>query len=147
MDIKKFDYLNFSQSKNTNYNNINANDNNKPRLVEHNVKYFIKNVLKNCHTIKQNNYNLYFNCSLFILFIILFSLILFFKYKGNFNSKEFLLKQQKDKEYIMSKLFYYNRVNYDNRQKIRNNMITNLPDFNEHPEASILHNKMFNMKD
>ena len=55
MDIKKFDYLNFSQSKNTNYNNNNNNDINKPRLVEHNVKYFLKNVLKNCHTIKQNN--------------------------------------------------------------------------------------------
>jgi|TARA_Y100000389_G_C17463294_1_gene523414 hypothetical protein len=145
MDIKKFDYLNFSQSKNTNYNN--NNDINKPRLVEHNVKYFLKNVLKNCHTIKQNNYNLYFNSCLLIFFIILFSLILSFKYKGYSTNQELLLKQQKDKEYIMSKLFYYNRVNYDNKQKMRNNMITNLPDFNEHPEASILHNKMFNMKD
>ncbi len=145
MDIKKFDYLNFSQSKNTNYNN--NNDINKPRLVEHNVKYFLKNVLKNCHTIKQNNYNFYFNSCLLIFFIILFSLILCFKYKGYSTNQELLLKQQKDKEYIMSKLFYYNRVNYDNKQKMRNNMITNLPDFNEHPEASILHNKMFNMKD
>ncbi len=146
MDIKKFDYLNFSQSKNKNYNSIN-NDINKPRLVEHNVKYFLKNVLKNCHNIKQNNYNFYYNSCLLILFIILFSLILSFKYKGNSTNKELLLKQEKDKQYIMSKLFYYNRVNYDNKQKMRNNMITNLPDFNEHPEASILHNKMFNMKD
>tara|TARA_X000000368_G_scaffold9761_1_gene7778 strand:- start:210 stop:653 length:444 start_codon:yes stop_codon:yes gene_type:complete len=147
MDINKYDYLNFNKSTNMKYYNSNNNDINKPKLVEHNVKYFLKGVLKNCNTIKQNNYNFYFNSCLFILFIITFSLILCFKYKGNSTNEELLLKQQKDKEYIMSKLFYYNRVNYDNKQKIRNNMITNLPDFNDHPEASILHNKMFNMKE
>ena len=49
----------------------------------------------------------------------------------------------KDKQYIMSKLVYYNRVNLDNQQKIKNNMITNLPDFSNHPEASLLHKNIF----
>ena len=48
----------------------------------------------------------------------------------------------KDKQYIMSKLVYYNRVNLDNQLKIKNNMITNLPDFSNHPEASLLHKKI-----
>ena len=31
----------------------------------------------------------------------------------------------------MSKLVYYNRQNLENNQKIRNNMITNLPDYGD----------------
>jgi hypothetical protein len=49
----------------------------------------------------------------------------------------------KDKEYIMSKLIYYNRQNLDNQQKIRNNMITNLPDYGNHVEANILHKNLY----
>ena len=146
MDIKKFDYLNINNiNKNTNNNNLKNNtNNNTPKLVENNVKFFLKNILKNCNTIKQNNYNFYYNSCLFIIFITIFSIILFFKYKGNYSNSELEKKKQKDKQYIMSKLFYYNRIDLDNKQKIKNNMITNLPNFDEHPEASILHNKMFN---
>ena len=53
-------------------------------------------------------------------------------------SKKYYEKSMKDKEYIMSKLVYYNRQNIDNQQKIKNNMITNLPDYSNHIEANIL---------
>ena len=43
----------------------------------------------------------------------------------------------------MSKLVYYNRADLENKQRIQNNMITNLPDFNNHPEASLLHRKIY----
>ena len=49
----------------------------------------------------------------------------------------------KDNNYIMSKLVYYNRQNIDNQQKIKNNLITNLPNYGNHPEANLLHKKIY----
>ena len=43
----------------------------------------------------------------------------------------------------MSKLIYYNRVNLENKKRENNNMITNLPDYSNHPEASLLHRKIY----
>ena len=138
MDFKNINnYLNFSNSNN-NIENIN-----KPKLIEPGVKYFFKGVLKECNNYKQKNYNFIYNLSLFLLFFIILGIILFYRYKGNKTSEEKYIKNMKDKQYIMSKLVYYNRVNLDNQQKIKNNMITNLPDFSNHPEASLLHKKIY----
>ena len=138
MDFKNINnYLNFSNSNN-NIENIN-----KPKLIEPGVKYFFKGVLKECNNYKQKNYNFFYNLSLFLLFFIILGIILFYRYKGNKTSEEKYIKNMKDKQYIMSKLVYYNRVNLDNQQKIKNNMITNLPDFSNHPEASLLHKKIY----
>ena len=51
-----------------------------------------------------------------------------------------------DNNYIMSKLVYYNKMNIDNQQNIRNNLVTNLPNnnYNQNPEAMLLHNKIYN---
>ena len=138
MDFKNINnYLNFNNSNN-NIENIN-----KPKLIEPGVKYFFKGVLKECNNYKQKNYNFIYNLSLFLLFFIILGIILFYRYKGNKTSEEKYIKNMKDKQYIMSKLVYYNRVNLDNQQKIKNNMITNLPDFSNHPEASLLHKKIY----
>ena len=138
MDFKNINnYLNFSNSNN-NIENIN-----KPKLIEPGVKYFFKGILKECNNYKQKNYNFIYNLSLFLLFFIILGIILFYRYKGNKTSEEKYIKNMKDKQYIMSKLVYYNRVNLDNQQKIKNNMITNLPDFSNHPEASLLHKKIY----
>ena len=138
MDFKNINnYLNFSNSNN-NIENIN-----KPKLIEPGVKYFFKGVLKECNNYKQKNYNFIYNLSLFLLFFIILGIILFYRYKGNKTPQEKYIKSMKDKQYIMSKLVYYNRVNLDNQQKIKNNMITNLPDFSNHPEASLLHKKIY----
>ena len=61
----------------------------------------------------------------------------------NNSRKSYYEKSVKDKEYIMSKLVYYNRQNIDNQQKIKNNMITNLPDYGNHVEANLLHKKIY----
>ena len=138
MDFKNINnYLNFNNSNN-NIENIN-----KPKLIEPGVKYFFKGILKECNNYKQKNYNFIYNLSLFLLFFIILGIILFYRYKGNKTSEEKYIKNMKDKQYIMSKLVYYNRVNLDNQQKIKNNMITNLPDFSNHPEASLLHKKIY----
>ena len=138
MDFKNINnYLNFSNSNN-NIENIN-----KPKLIEPGVKYFFKGVLKECNNYKQKNYNFIYNLSLFLLFFIILGIILFYRYKGNISDKEKYEKNMKDKQYIMSKLVYYNRANLENQQRIQNNMITNLPDYNNHPEASLLHRKIY----
>lgn len=138
MDIKNINnYLNFNNSSDSN-DNIN-----KPKLIEPGVKYFFKGILKECHNYKQKNYNLVYNISLFILFFLILGIILFYRYKGNKTSQERYQKNLQDKQYIMSKLVYYNRANLENQQRIQNNMITNLPDFSNHPEASLLHRKIY----
>jgi len=138
MDFKNINnYLNFNKTSEESENF------NKPTLIEPGVKYFFKGILKECNNYKQNNYNLIYNISLFILFFSILGIILFYRYKGNINSEQRYVKNLKDKQYIMSKLVYYNRANIENNQRIKNNMITNLPDFTNHPEASLLHRKIY----
>ena len=115
----------------------------KPKLVAQGVKFFFKEVLKGCHNYKQSNYNSFYNISMFLFFTVVLGVILFIRYKGNKTSKSYYEKSMKDKEYIMSKLVYYNRQNIDNQQKIKNNMITNLPDYGNHVEANLLHKKIY----
>jgi hypothetical protein len=137
MDKNKDDYLNLS----INYNKIeNSID---PKLITPNVKFFLKNVLKNCNTIKNNNFSFFYNIGLFLLFIIVLTILLLFKYNGGKNSIQKYEKNLKDKQYIMSKLVYYNKANIENNQRIKNNMITNLPDYSNHPEAELLHKKIY----
>ena len=57
------------------------------------------------------------------LFVGILGIILYVKYKGNKSPEERYNKNLKDKQYIMSKLVYYNRVNLDNQTRIKNNMI------------------------
>ena len=132
-----------------NYLNLNnhfiskSEDLNKPKLVEPGVKYFFKNILKECHAIKMKHYNIYYNIILAGLFFGILGIILCYRYKGKKTKEEQYRKTLKDKQYIMSKLVYYNRQDLDNKQKIRNNMITNLPDYGNHPEAAQLHRKIY----
>ena len=138
MDLKNIN--DYTKILNNNVKNIT----NKPKLVDGGVKYFFKNMLKECNKYKQNNYNNIYNITMLLLFIIVLGSILFFKYKGNKSKEEIQKKNNKDKNYIMSKLVYYNRHHIENDQKIKNNMITNLPDYNNsHPEASLLHKKIY----
>ena len=137
MDFKNINnFLNFD-SFNNSHNNNNA------RLTDPGVKYFFNNILKNCHNIKQKYYNLYYNFSLLGLFILILGSILITRYKGKKSKEQQYLKSLKEKEYIMSKLVFYNKADIDNKQRLKNNMITNLPDYSNHPEASLLHRKIY----
>jgi len=137
------DFKNINNYLNLNNSYINNENIDKPKLIEPGVKYFFKGVLKECHNYKQKNYNLMYNISLVVLFFSILGIILFYRYKGNKTPQENYEKTIQDKEYIMSKLVYYNRVNLENKQKFQNNMITNLPDFSNHPEASLLDRKIY----
>ena len=134
-NIANYTNLQFSKSSN--------NPTDKPKLVDNGVKYFLREVLKNCHSYKQNNINIFYNITMFVLFVITLGIILLTRYKGNSMSRKYYEKSMKDKDYIMSKLVYYNRQNIDNQQRIKNNMITNLPDYSNHVEANILHKNLY----
>ena len=105
-DIANYTNLQFSKSTN--------NPTSKPKLVDNGVKYFLREVLKNCHNYKQKNNNIFYNITMFIVFVIILGIILVTRYKGSSMSKKYYEKSMKDKEYIMSKLVYYNRQNIDN---------------------------------
>ena len=137
MNFDIANYTNLQFSKATNYTTT------KPKLVDNGVKYFLREVLKNCHSYKQNNINIFYNITMFVLFVITLGIILLTRYKGNSMSKKYYEKSMKDKDYIMSKLVYYNRQNIDNQQRIKNNMITNLPDYSNHVGANILHKNLY----
>ena len=138
MDFKD-NYLNYNI-----FDNKTEEDNTiKPKLVHTSTKFFFNKILKNCNSVKQHNYNLFYNIGMFIVFASIFFIILYSKYKGNMSIEERYQKNTKDKQYIMSKLVYYNRQNLDNNQKIKNNMITNSPDYSDHPEASTLHKNVY----
>jgi hypothetical protein len=139
MNFNILDYTNFKLNNSVNEKTTFE----KPKLVDNGVKYFFKEVLKGCHNYKQNNYNIFFNISMFLVFILVLASILYMRYKGNKSSIQYYEKSMKDKDYIMSKLIYYNRQNIDNQQKIKNNMITNLPDYSNHVEANLLHKAIY----
>ena len=135
-----FDIVNYASTQFSKSSNVSTN---KPKLVDNGVKYFFREVLKNCHNYRQNNINTFYNITMFVFFVTTLGIILFMRYKGNNMSKKDYDKSMKDKAYIMSKLVYYNRQNIDNQQRLRNNMITNLPDYSNHVEANILHKNLY----
>ena len=113
---------------NTKHNNKNNNPNN-PKLVENNVKYFLKSILNNCNKAKLVTYNKYYNICMFLIFITIVTSILFIKYKTVNNTELKMQKNIKNQEYIYSKLLYYNHINNIEKQKIKNSMITNIPEY------------------
>ena len=104
--------------------------NSKPHLIENNVKYFINSTLTNCHKFKDQYFNNIYNISLFIGFFLILGIILFMNYKGNKTTKELEMKKQTDRHYIIRRLLKIKQENIDDRS-MRNNLITNLPLYNE----------------
>jgi hypothetical protein len=140
--MNKDNYIIDSISNNTKFFNE-IDFTNKPKLVTENVKNFINFQLKKCSEKKFLENSFFYNSLLFFIFILLLSLTLIFKYKGFKNKGDIYKKNLQDKQYIMSKLIYYNRQNIDNNNRIKNNLITDLPDYSNHPEASLLHRKIY----
>ena len=140
--MNKDNYIIDSISNNTKFFNE-IDFSNKPRLVTENVKNFINFQLKKCSEKKFLENSFFYNSLLFFIFILLLSSTLIFKYKGFKNKQDIYKKNLQDKQYIMSKLIYYNRQNIDNNNRIKNNLITDLPDYSNHPEASLLHRKIY----
>lgn len=142
MNFNILDYTNLQYNSIKHNTNL-VNNGTNPKLVDNGVKLFFKEVLKGCNKYKQANYNTFYNILMFAAFCLILAILLYSRYKGPHNYKSYYEKTLKDKEYIMSKLVYYNQQNIDHQQKIRNNMITNLPDYSNHPEANLLHKTVY----
>ena len=95
----------------------------RPNLIEPGMKYYLKQTLKNCNNVKNYYYNIIFNISIFIIFVIIISVTLYYKYKGVMNKEEKHRREEDKKKYILEKI--------QKMQKLRKNdsmdLITNLP--------------------
>jgi hypothetical protein len=92
---------------------------NGPLLVEPTIKKVLNSELRMSNEYKFQQNSMMLNLSLFILFIVFFSFVLWYCYKGK---QDPFLKREKDKqkrEYILSKLQHY--------QKMKQEVFTNIP--------------------
>jgi len=90
-----------------------------PHLVEKNIMFVMKDQLVECNKKKFYKNSITFNSILFILLISVISIILYIKYNGKQNKKKMLEKENKKKDYILSKLQFY--------QKMKTKEYTNMP--------------------
>jgi hypothetical protein len=113
--------------------NYNAIDFSKPILIEVGVKSFLNQTLKQCHIIKTSYYNTMYNLFLLIIFIILLSLILYFKYKGKPTEEDIKNRNREKEQYVVSVIQKFEKAKTDENQKIiQEEMITGLPHFTFH---------------
>jgi hypothetical protein len=96
-----------------------------PSLIENDTKFFIKHALRTSRDYKDKYINIATNIILFLLFILLFGGILYYKYKGKPNQEEILHRNNEKKKYFFQKLQKYQ----SDKQKESQRIITNLPTF------------------
>ena len=97
----------------------------RPMLIEPGVRYFIGSTLKECRKFKDNHISGIFNISMVVLFTVVLSAILLYRYKGQPTLAELEVKNRKKQEYILSKL---KQIAV---QKNSQSIITGLPLWNE----------------
>jgi hypothetical protein len=106
-------------------NSISNSITNAPSLIEPGVRYFIGGTLKECGKFKDKHISFFYNIGITILFIVVVSTFLFYKYKGRLTPGEIEIKNREKQEYIASKL---QQLAFHKKQQTYNeNMITQLP--------------------
>ena len=92
---------------------------NTPILVETTIKSIMNSQLNNCKKDKFTKNSIILNVSLFFIFCGILSFILFIQYKGKQNIEERIIKDNKKRNFILSKLQVL--------QKMKESQITNIP--------------------
>lgn len=95
----------------------------KPKLIEPGVKYFLNNVLKQSHIIKEKFYNTIFNIGMFIFFLLILGGILLYKYKGKLTPVEIAQKNKEKQQYILERIKNFQIA----KQRAHQELITSLP--------------------
>ena len=95
------------------------NPNPNPFLVEPTIKSIMNSQLNDCKKDKFLRNSMFLNIFLFIIFSVVVSVILFIQYKGKQNIEEQIIKDNKKRNYILSKLQVL--------QKMKESQITNIP--------------------
>ena len=104
---------------------MNTADFQKPKLIEIGVVQFLGQNLKNCQQKKAIYINKMFNIFMLGLFFCIIFLTLSYKYKGKLTKREKIIKQEKERKYIVDKV----RALQVEKQKEQQTIITNLPTF------------------
>jgi Tfp pilus assembly protein PilO len=97
----------------------------RPTLTEPGVKYFLKETLKNCKIKKDLQFNMLMNLGLLGMFVIIVSILLYYKYKTRPTEEDRKKKKQLKREYFVNKVRQMQAV----KAKQLNEQITNLPKF------------------
>jgi hypothetical protein len=96
-----------------------------PTLIEPGVKYYLSKQFDTYKLFKEKHTSIIVNLSLLLfLFVIIFGFI-YISYKGKPNKKELDLKNEKKKQYILSKINNFQKIK--NQFNYNTNTITNLP--------------------
>jgi len=94
-----------------------------PSLIENSTRFYIKHALKESRNIKNKYINIGVNIFLLLLFIIIISGFLIYKYKGKLSPEEKERKDREKKEYLINMMQKYSIQ----KQKESQSLITNLP--------------------
>ena len=97
-----------------------------PKLTEPGIKYFLNQSLKQCHKTKVSYYNNVMNIGLLMGFLIIFSLMLLYKYKGKLSPEDKKKKDYEKYKYILEKV----RKTKEDKLKLSQHLITGLPNWN-----------------
>jgi hypothetical protein len=108
-----------------------------PTLTEPGVKYFLRETLKQCHDKRVTHYNIIWNCGFFLFFMVLIGLILAYRKRHKLTPEEKKEKQEKDHARVMVKI----KALREERKKMNNEIITNLPKFEN--DFEIMHKKYY----
>jgi Na+-transporting NADH:ubiquinone oxidoreductase subunit NqrC len=93
--------------------------NTNPLLVEPTIKSIMNLQLNNCKKDKFSKNSINLNIFLFLIFVIIISVILFIQYKGKQNVQDQINRDNKKRNYILSKLQVL--------QKMKESQFTNIP--------------------
>tara|TARA_B100001287_G_C22636618_1_gene507902 strand:+ start:250 stop:597 length:348 start_codon:yes stop_codon:yes gene_type:complete len=97
----------------------------KPTLTEPGVKYFLKETLKNCRVKKDIEFNQLVNLALLTSFVVISSMLLYYKYKTRPTEEDRKKTKQLKRDYFINKV----RQLEAKKAKQLNQQITNLPKF------------------
>jgi hypothetical protein len=97
----------------------------KPKLIEPGVKYFLNQTLKQCNVFKNKYNNIMFNLGMLTIFIFILVSMLLYKYKGKLTNSEKEIKNRDKQQYILSKI----KIFQDAKLKLSQELITGLPEW------------------
>lgn len=97
-----------------------------PNLTEPGITYFLNQSLKQCHKVRMAYYHNLLNIGLLIGFILIFGLILLYKYKGKLTPEEQKQRSFEKYKYILDKVV---KIKED-KLKMNQQLITGLPYWN-----------------
>ena len=108
-----------------------------PTLTEPGVKYFLRETLKQCNDKRTTYYNIIWNCGFFLFLLILIGVILAYRKRHKLTPEEKKEKKEKDHAHVMVKI----KALREERKKMNNEIITNLPKFESSFE--VMHKKYY----